>query len=162
RRVPQGRRPLRRPDQHTRRRCVSPITETGLTTGRCAVRDRIAVVALMAVGSALLSPRTYGEPALRAGTAEQPGPWAGAREEHCLSGCCVVHRGVPSILYTSIGPRKRPDTGAEQWLATSRAGPQNGELLTWDKDPRNPVLTAAVHGGLKIRDWRDPFAWQQG
>jgi beta-fructofuranosidase len=83
-------------------------------------------------------------------------------EEHCFSGCCVVHRGVPSILYTSIGPRKDPHTGGEQWLATSRAGPRNGELLTWDKDPRNPVLTAAVHGGLKVLDWRDPFAWKEG
>jgi beta-fructofuranosidase len=78
-------------------------------------------------------------------------------EEHCFSGCCVVNDGVPTILYTSIGPRTPAADGAVQWLATSRDG-----LLTWDKHPANPILTSALHDNLVIKDWRDPFVWKEG
>ena len=27
-------------------------------------------------------------------------------EEHCFSGCCINNNGVPTIIYTSIGPKR--------------------------------------------------------
>ncbi|QHT62827.1 glycoside hydrolase family 32 protein [Paenibacillus lycopersici] len=79
-------------------------------------------------------------------------------EVHCFSGCAVYDGAEPRIFYTSIGDGERnAATGAEQWTATSADG-----LLTWTKHPDNPVLTSDLHGGLDIREWRDPFVWRQG
>ena len=78
-------------------------------------------------------------------------------EEHCFSGCAVVHNGIPTIIYTSIGPKTPAAEGAVQWMATSRDG-----MLTWDKYAGNPILTGDVHKGVVIKDWRDPFVWQEG
>ncbi len=78
-------------------------------------------------------------------------------EEHCFSGSATVHNGVPTIIYTSIGPRTPAADGAVQWLATSK-----DDMLTWDKHPANPVMTGKLHGGLVIKDWRDPFVWKEG
>ena len=78
-------------------------------------------------------------------------------EEHCFSGCCVVDdEGTPTILYTSIGPKTPAGDGAVQWAAVARDG-----MLTWDKHPANPVMTEALHGDMKVLDWRDPFAWKE-
>ncbi|MBD3255921.1 MAG: hypothetical protein GF383_12565 [Candidatus Lokiarchaeota archaeon] len=77
-------------------------------------------------------------------------------EEHCFSGNCIIHNGVPSIIYTSIGPNKLPATGAEQWLAIS-----TDNMTTWKKFENNPILTLDVHKDLKIRDWRDPYLWKE-
>lgn len=79
-------------------------------------------------------------------------------EDHCFSGCCVIAEdGAPTILYTSIGPKTPAGDAAVQWEAVSRDG-----MLTWDKHPKNPVMTEALHGTLKVLDWRDPFAWKEG
>ncbi|MBN2326418.1 MAG: glycoside hydrolase family 32 protein [Candidatus Omnitrophica bacterium] len=79
-------------------------------------------------------------------------------EDHCFSGCCVIaDDGAPTILYTSIGPDTPAGDGAVQWEAISRDG-----MLTWEKHPQNPVMTGALHGDLKVLDWRDPFAWKEG
>ncbi|MBD2869279.1 glycoside hydrolase family 32 protein [Paenibacillus arenilitoris] len=79
-------------------------------------------------------------------------------ELHCFSGCAVLDGEEPKILYTSIGEGERnASTGAEQWLATSRDG-----MRTWTKHPQNPVMTTSIHGGIDIREWRDPFAWREG
>jgi beta-fructofuranosidase len=76
-------------------------------------------------------------------------------EEHCFSGSAILHNGVPTIFYTSIGPKTPAGDGAVQWMATSPDG-----MRTWDKSPANPVLTGALHKGLVIKDWRDPFIWK--
>lgn len=84
-------------------------------------------------------------------------PSADRGEEHCFSGCCVDRDGTPTILYTSIGPKTPAGSGAVQWLATSDDG-----MRTWRKHPANPVMTLKLHGDLKVKDWRDPFAWKEG
>jgi beta-fructofuranosidase len=84
-------------------------------------------------------------------------PSADRGEEHCFSGCCVDNHGTPTIVYTSIGPKTTADSNAVQWLATSTDG-----MRTWHKHPANPVMTLALHGDLKIKDWRDPFVWKDG
>ena len=78
-------------------------------------------------------------------------------EDGCWSGCCVDDHGTPTIVYTSVGPKTPPATGAVQWLATSTDG-----MRTWRKHPANPVMTLALHGDLQIKDWRDPFVWKDG
>jgi beta-fructofuranosidase len=77
-------------------------------------------------------------------------------EEHCFSGCCVVNKGIPSVIYTSIGPERLPSNGAEQWLATS-----NDNMLSWQKYPENPIMTLKLHKELDIREWRDPYVWKE-
>jgi len=76
-------------------------------------------------------------------------------EEHCFSGCCVINNNIPSIIYTSIGPSKLPSTGAEQWLAVS-----HDDMITWEKYSNNPIMTLNLHRNLDIREWRDPYIWQ--
>jgi beta-fructofuranosidase len=80
-------------------------------------------------------------------------------EEHCFSGCAVVNNGVPTLLYTSIGPRAPAGDGAVQWVATSK-----DDMLTFEKHPANPVMTGDLHSpaGIVVKDWRDPFAWRDG
>ncbi|TFG27374.1 MAG: glycoside hydrolase family 32 protein [Promethearchaeota archaeon] len=77
-------------------------------------------------------------------------------EEHCFSGCCVNNDGIPSIIYTSIGPERLPSTGAELWMATSL-----DDMKTWQKSPHNPLMTIDIHGDLDIREWRDPYIWKE-
>jgi beta-fructofuranosidase len=77
-------------------------------------------------------------------------------EIHCFSGCCVLNNGVPTIIYTSIGPENNPATGAELWVATS-----DNEMISWKKYDNNPVMTKSLNEGLEIHDWRDPFVWKE-
>ena len=59
------------------------------------------------------------------------------------------------IFYTSIGRGKGADVHAEQWAALG-----SDDLLTWQKHPANPILSEALHGGMKVYDWRDPFHFE--
>ena len=45
----------------------------------------------------------------------------------CASGCCVIHNGVPTIIYTGM----RPEV---QCVATS-----DDDMVTWSKYSGNPV-----------------------
>lgn len=76
-------------------------------------------------------------------------------EEHCFSGSCVLNKDTPTIVYTSIGPKKLPLTGAEQWLAFSK-----DDMFSWEKYENNPIMTLEIHDRLKVRDWRDPYIWK--
>lgn len=83
----------------------------------------------------------------------RPAPEHG--EEHCFSGCLALRgKAPPLILYTAVGPQMEVLTGAQQWAAVG-----DDQLLTWQKHPRNPLLTAPIHGGLTVLDWRDPFVF---
>ncbi|WP_274650595.1 glycoside hydrolase family 32 protein [Paenibacillus humicola] len=84
-------------------------------------------------------------------------PSAESGELHCYSGCAVLDGHVPKIFYTSVGSGARNAAdGAEQWMAFSTDG-----MTTWEKAKTNPVLTAASHSPLDIREWRDPFVWKE-
>lgn len=75
-------------------------------------------------------------------------------EEHVFSGAALMgDDGRPRLMYTSIGKRD-----PEQWLAE----PIDDSLIAWKKDPRNPVMTTKLHGGLQAGDWRDPFLFREG
>src|SRR5207253_493075 len=63
----------------------------------------------------------------------------------------------PRFHFQAPAPWTNHADGAVQWMATSR-----DDMLTWDKYPANPVLTGALHKGVVIKDWRDPYAWGDG
>ena len=77
-------------------------------------------------------------------------------EEHVFSGCATTTtKGQPLIFYTSIAKGKSAETHAEQWAAIG-----DKDLMRWQKHPKNPILTEALHGTTKVYDWRDPFVFQ--
>jgi len=82
-----------------------------------------------------------------------------AGEEHVFSGCAGINGGgQPMIFYTSIARGKSASDHAEQWAAIS----EDKDLVDWEKHPANPVLSEAIHGDVKIYDWRDPFIFHEG
>jgi beta-fructofuranosidase len=70
--------------------------------------------------------------------------------EAIASGCCVIHNGVPTIIYTGVSPQS-------QCLAMSC-----DNLRTWVKDPANPVIPAPPELDGLGDGFRDPFAWREG
>jgi beta-fructofuranosidase len=85
-------------------------------------------------------------------------PATEAGEAEVWSGCCTVNgSGDPMIFYTSIAAGKSPQDHAEQWAAIG-----DRDLLQWHRSPANPVLSEALHEGVKIFDWRDPFIFRDG
>lgn len=69
-----------------------------------------------------------------------------------FSGCCVIHDGVPHILYTAFD--ETAVNKQTQALAISRDG-----MRTWIKDP-SPVIVEPPGGPAP--DFRDPFCWKEG
>ncbi len=83
----------------------------------------------------------------------KPDPTLG--EEHCFSGCLTLRENEsPLILYTAIGPQMDVRNSPQQWAAVG-----DDQLLTWQKHPRNPILTLQIHDGMEVFDWRDPFVF---
>jgi len=82
-------------------------------------------------------------------------PDASKGELHCFSGgCCKDEAGRPHFFYTSIGSDAdgRDCThGAQQWTAE----PADDDLTTLVQTDAY-ALTDAIHGGMHVRDWRDP------
>lgn len=78
-------------------------------------------------------------------------------EIHCFSGCASVDGERPLIYYTSVGEGSRDcKYGAQQWCAYS-----DKDMIHWTKYEKNPIMTAEIHDGLKVLDWRDPFVWKE-
>jgi beta-fructofuranosidase len=77
-------------------------------------------------------------------------------EDGCWSGSCVAGPGgLPHAIYTSVGKERPALDRSEQWLVMG-----SEDMARWEKSPANPVMTHALHGKLRIEDWRDPFAWR--
>jgi beta-fructofuranosidase len=76
-----------------------------------------------------------------------PGPGS-YDKDGVFSGCCVVHDGVPTILYTGVAPEC-------QCIATSE-----DRLRSWIKHSSNPVISTRPRGDLE--GFRDPFCWTDG
>lgn len=83
------------------------------------------------------------------------------RESHCWSGCCVIAKdGTPTIFYTSMDPKSlmsRAKRHSQQWMVTGSL-----DLVAWEKNPANPVLSEAIHEGRIPQQWRDPYVWEEG
>lgn len=74
----------------------------------------------------------------------------GPDKDGVWSGCTIDADGVPTLVYTGVHPQV-------QCLATS----DGEDLITWRKDPRNPVI-AAPPAGLEVTGFRDPYVWREG
>ncbi|MEP6535213.1 MAG: glycoside hydrolase family 32 protein [Bryobacteraceae bacterium] len=72
----------------------------------------------------------------------------GSDKDGVFSGCAVDNNGVPTLIYTGT----KPET---QCIATSTDG-----LITWKKDPRNPVIPGPP-AGLAVTGFRDPCVWRE-
>ncbi len=75
---------------------------------------------------------------------------------HVASGCCVVHDGLPTILYTGMSPLdSEPAKRTEvQCIAHSHDG-----MVSWTKYADNPVVARPPRDDLV--GFRDPFAWRE-
>lgn len=84
-------------------------------------------------------------------------PQVGRGEHFIWFGCTAVSGlGVPTAIYTAIGPQLRPEDSAQQWGAIGSA-----DLVAWEPLPE-PLLTDAIHGEQTLREWRDPFVFADG
>jgi beta-fructofuranosidase len=72
----------------------------------------------------------------------------GPDKDGCFSGCAVVNRGVPTLVYTGVWPEV-------QCLSTG-----DDSMLTWKKHPGNPVV-AAPPKDLEVTGFRDPCVWKE-
>ena len=82
---------------------------------------------------------------LRIALAPTPG---GPDKDGCWSGCAVIDRDVPTIVYTGVFPQV-------QCIARSDDG-----MMTWRKYPGNPVI-AAPPQGMETTGFRDPCVWRE-
>ena len=73
----------------------------------------------------------------------------GPDKDGVFSGCCRIHNGKPTMIYTSVNPET-------QSIATS-----DDDLLTWKKYAGNPVI-AGPPEGLHVVGFRDPCLWREG
>lgn len=60
--------------------------------------------------------------------------------------------GTPIAVYTSVGPDKRPEDTADQWLWFG-----DDDLIKWKPAEDNPILDYDLHGDERLTEWRDPF-----
>lgn len=85
-------------------------------------------------------------------------PSTESKEAGVWSGCCTTNGlGQPMIFYTSVKEGLSPFDHSEQWAAIS-----DDDLIHWHKLSTNPVLSEALHGYIKVYDWRDPFIFHEG
>jgi beta-fructofuranosidase len=76
----------------------------------------------------------------------------GPDEDGCFSGSFAEVGGVPTLYYTGV-------SGGTNTQAQCRA--TSTDLITWTKDPRNPVI-ATPPPGVRHDDFRDPYVFRHG
>jgi beta-fructofuranosidase len=82
----------------------------------------------------------------------EPDP-AGPDRDGCFSGCAVDDgHGRPRLLYTGV-------SGEDQLPCQAEAA--DPDLITWVRDPGNPVITAPPRGEA-VRVFRDHCVWRDG
>lgn len=64
----------------------------------------------------------------------------------------INDNGVPVAVYTSVGPQKRPEDTADQWLWFG-----DEDLVRWEPAKENPIMSYDLHGEEVLTEWRDPF-----
>ena len=82
-------------------------------------------------------------------------------EIHCFSGgCCKDENGRPHFFYTSVGREEEGRDcrhGALQWFAEPVDDDLTRLIQTDAGEMRN-----SIHGGMYVRDWRDPCVLRHG
>ncbi|MGH2346017.1 MAG: glycoside hydrolase family 32 protein [Chloroflexota bacterium] len=77
----------------------------------------------------------------------------------CWSGCAVDDGGTPTLIYTGVVK----DAGYQaSYRQTQCLAVSDDNLLTWRKDPRNPVIPAPPEGDdITVTGFRDPCVWRE-
>lgn len=88
----------------------------------------------------------YGEAIPRGGAEDQ--------DLYIFTGCVLEHQGLFHIFYTGHNPHFRAAGRAEQAVMHATSP----DLVTWTKDPANPILFADTDR-YELHDWRDPFVF---
>ena len=78
-------------------------------------------------------------------------PEPGVDQNGCWSGTAIVNRGVPTIIYT----------GGHGDKATICVATGDDEMVRWRKYLGNPVIPAPPRD-LPVKEFRDPYVWQEG
>ncbi len=78
----------------------------------------------------------------------------GPDEAGVYSGCAVDNGGTPTIIYTAT-------RGAHNEIQTQALATSSDNLLTWQKHPKNPVISVVPAESGQTRDFRDPFVWKE-
>ena len=73
----------------------------------------------------------------------------------CWSGTIVDNDGLPTAVYTGVGPKGYGQQS--QCVATSQ-----DDLLTWEKYSGNPILSEIPAISNQPYDLRDPMIWREG
>lgn len=73
----------------------------------------------------------------------------GPDKDGCWSGSAFINDGVPTLVYTGVGPQV-------QCLATS-----DDDMTTWKKFSGNPVV-GSPPAALMVTGFRDPSIWREG
>ncbi len=73
----------------------------------------------------------------------------------CWSGCVIDNDGLPTAVYTGVGPDGYGQQS--QCIATSQ-----DVLLTWQKFAGNPILSEIPAISKQPYDLRDPMIWREG
>ncbi len=76
----------------------------------------------------------------------------GPDQAHCATGCIVDDGGTPTLVYSAFA-------SLEPLVESLCLARSDDDLLTWRKDPRNPVLRPPP--GLALEGWRDPCVWRE-
>ncbi len=79
----------------------------------------------------------------------------GADETGVFSGCAVVNDGVPTLVYTGVSGECCDNQ--TQNIAITR----DPDLITWEKHPRNPILSEMPEITGQNQNFRDPFVWRE-
>jgi len=82
-----------------------------------------------------------------------------------FSGCVVLDRGVPTLIYTGVEPPATPAEatlrdGSHSWREVQCLAVSHDGLRTWRK-LGEPIL-ASPPPGLVVTGFRDPCVWQEG
>ena len=83
-----------------------------------------------------------------------PSP-GGPDETGCWSGTVIDNDGLPTAVYTGVGPKGYGQQS--QCIATSEDG-----LLSWQKYSGNPILSEIPAISRQEYDLRDPMIWREG
>ncbi len=73
---------------------------------------------------------------------------------YVFTGCTYEHDGLYHIFYTGHNPHFRAAGKPEQAVMHATSN----DLITWEKDPANPILFADFER-YEPHDWRDPFVF---
>lgn len=83
----------------------------------------------------------------------------GPDADGCWSGCAVDDDGVPTLIYTGV---RRNHTYQSRYQQTLCFATSNDDLQTWQKDPRNPVLSGPPEPyDSRGTAFRDPYVWKE-